>query len=67
MPDNDKTENDKAVELGMAIAGLILEHGITATLDIIGTMHADKPTLQDIQELKRLAAPPESYLPNEVA
>lgn len=63
----DKAGNDKAIELGMTLAGLILEHGITATLDIIGTVYGDKPSEDDIAALKLMAPPPESYLPDEVA
>lgn len=57
-------EKDR-VELGLAIAGLIFEYGIPATVNILQTLDQKAVTAQDIHELKHMVPPPESYLPEE--
>lgn len=56
------TEDKDRVELGIAIAGLIFEYGIPATVNILQTLDHKAVTAQDIHELKHMVPPPESYV-----
>lgn len=44
-----------------AIGGLVIKHGIPAALKIIKTWQVKDPTVADIEALRDMVPPPESY------
>lgn len=53
--------SNKDLEVTLAIGTLILKYGLPAALEMIQTWQMDCPTLDDIEALKYMVRPPETY------
>jgi hypothetical protein len=53
--------NKQTLQLIIIIVDLILKYGTSAVSNIISALEKDEITLEDIQKLRELVKPPESY------
>lgn len=55
---------DLALELGIVILGLIAKHGVPAALAMIQKWNITDPTMEDLEELKNMVPPTDTYFQN---
>jgi hypothetical protein len=55
---------NKDLEFTLAIGELILKYGLPATVELIRTWKSKNPTIADIEELKGMVPPPDTYFEN---
>lgn len=59
----DEMDKNKVLDLAGVLASLIIQFGIPAAILLIQGLGKDEITDEDIQKLKALVKPPETYFP----
>lgn len=59
-----KDKYKKRLELGLAVVGLIVEHGLPAAVKLMNTWETDRKdvTVEDIDRLKNSIKTPDEYM-----